>query len=92
MSQPIGYYTSVMPGDGSVLAYLQDKYGSYFEGISKAEKLVLVQGVTNSLMDIFPRVEEEGEDAEEITELLKEHVNARDLPGLLEALANQINS
>ena len=92
MSNPIGYYTSVMPGDGSVLAYLQDKYGSYFEGISRAEKLVLVQGVTNSLMDVFPRVEEDGDDAEEITELIKLHVTSRYLPGLLEALANQINS
>ena len=92
MSQPIGYYTSVMPGDGSVLAYLQDKYGSCFEGISLAEKLVLVQGVNTRLMDVFPRVEEDGDDAEEIAELIKTHVSTRDLPGLLEALANQINS
>ncbi len=40
MSNPLGYYTSVMPGDGSYLDALQQEFGSEFEGLTTMQQLI----------------------------------------------------
>ena len=49
MSKPLGYYTGYTPGDDTLLAKLQDKYGAAFEKITKREKLVILTVLASHL-------------------------------------------
>ncbi|MEH2139916.1 hypothetical protein [Nostoc sp.] len=42
MSKPLGYYTSYLPGDGSVLDELDDMFGSNLEKLTLKDKLFLI--------------------------------------------------
>ncbi|MHC5819282.1 MAG: hypothetical protein ACYT04_26230 [Nostoc sp.] len=50
MTKPIGYYSSVMPGDGSLLDELQEEFGSTFEELNRLEKLLLLHLLTTNLL------------------------------------------
>lgn len=100
MPKPLGFYTSVMPNDGSYLDHLQTNYGSTLSGLSTAQKLVLVQAVAANLMNAlvhqhgtdYALPSDKADEAKQIAALIKQHVQVRELPGFLEALSNQINS
>lgn len=51
MTKPVGYYCSVTPGDGSLLDELQEEFGSTFEGLTKLQKLQILNTLINNLTD-----------------------------------------
>ncbi|MBA3920259.1 MAG: hypothetical protein H0X31_00550 [Nostocaceae cyanobacterium] len=93
MSNPLGFYTSVMPGDGSYLDVLQQTYGSELEGLTTAQQLILVQGVAAALMlHVEEMKPNEIKDISAIVKLTQQHVTVGNLPGLLECIANKLNT
>ncbi|QIR41810.1 hypothetical protein HCG51_34545 (plasmid) [Tolypothrix sp. PCC 7910] len=50
MTQPLGYYCALTPGDGTYLDWLQDTYGSCLEGINRIEKLHFLKAITENLI------------------------------------------
>ncbi|MDZ7970305.1 MAG: hypothetical protein RM368_36155 [Nostoc sp. DedSLP03] len=88
MSKPLGYYTNYTPGDDSLLATLQDKYGAAFEKISKREKLVILTALASHV-----GCQLEGDCREEIFTVAKqmiEQLTIADQTGIMEAIIVQI--
>ena len=88
MPKPLGYYTSHTPGDNSLLASLEQQYGSTLEKISKREKLAILTILASDL-----GCEMEGGCREEIFVMSKEITNRlsmSDRAGIMEALIAQI--
>jgi hypothetical protein len=88
MTKPIGHYTSYTPGDRSYLESLQERYGSFFEKITKREKLFLVSSLASQLCG-----DASGETRNEIYEVgveIQQCLPISDQEGLLEALVAQI--
>ncbi|MBA3920412.1 MAG: hypothetical protein H0X31_01365 [Nostocaceae cyanobacterium] len=93
MSNPLGYYTSVMPEDGSYLDVLQQEFGSELEGLTTAQQLILVQGVAAALMlHVEEMKPNKIKDISVIVKLTQQHVTVGNLPGLLECIAHQLNT
>jgi len=93
MSNPLGFYTSVMPGDGSYLDALQQEFGSELEGLTTAQQLILVQGVAAALMlHVEEMQSQEKKNIAAIVKLTQKHVAVDKLPGLLECIANKLNT
>lgn len=94
--KPLGYFTSVTPGDGSTLNDLQTRYGSGLEHLTKAQKLLLLVRISRYLLDIETLMQGELvvadalEDAEAIACDVYSGVVAGDLPGLASALLHQL--
>ena len=88
MSKPLGYYTTHTPGDDSLLDKLQSDYGSYFEKISKREKLVILTVLASHL-----GCELEGDVREEIFAVaaqIRDQLSLSDQAGIMEALISQV--
>lgn len=88
MTKPIGYWTNYTPGNKAYLGELENKCGSYFEGMNKPEKLFLLACLADNLYhtasgEIRQEVFTVGPDA-----LAK--LAAEDQEGLIEALIHQI--
>ena len=96
MSKSIGYFTSVMPGDGSYLDELQQQYGSTLEQLGKVEKLLLLHSVVQNLLNAEVNVS--GRNAavnalstvSPIAQGLHKRVQIGEHLGLAEALINQL--
>ena len=96
MSKPIGFYTSAMPGDGSYLDSLQQRYGSTFSELSKIEKLLLLHGVVQSLLNAEINIQGSTVAASAVSTVstIAQSINKRvtldEHLGLAEALINQL--
>jgi hypothetical protein len=96
MSKPIGYFTSAMPGDGSYLDELQQRYGSTFSELSKIEKLLLLHGVVQNLLSAEINVQGSSVAASAVSTVstIAQSINKRvtlgEHLGLAEALINQL--
>ncbi|MBW4428997.1 MAG: hypothetical protein KME50_32440 [Nostoc desertorum CM1-VF14] len=96
MSKPIGYFTSAMPGDGSYLDELQQRYGSTFEQLSKIEKLLLLHGVVQNLLSAEINLQGSSVAAAAVStvSLIAQSINKRvtlgEHLGLASALINQL--
>lgn len=89
MTQPVGYYTNYTPGDDSLLEELQQKYGARFEGMTRREKLLLIESIAGSLGS--SQINESVRD--EIYQLqipINTKLSPSDREGLIEALISQI--
>ncbi len=87
MTKPLGYYTSYVPGDGSLLEELQDKYGAYLERMSKDEKAYYVLRLTSHL---YAYAMLRGGDIPAQFINLRDQVSWTDSEGLLQALITYI--
>ncbi|WP_298908714.1 hypothetical protein [uncultured Nostoc sp.] len=88
MSKPLGHYTGYTPGDDTLLAKLQDKYGAAFEKISKREKLVILTVLASHLGCAL-----EGDCRAEIFTVAKqitEEITLADQAGIMEAIIGQV--
>ncbi|MEH2256512.1 hypothetical protein [Nostoc sp.] len=88
MSKPIGFFTSYITNDGSLLESLQEEYSSTFELMTRYEKLYLISALAIQLCDESP-----GRCRDEIY-VVGHQVNSSlpvaDREGLIEALINQV--
>ncbi|WP_225225972.1 hypothetical protein [Komarekiella delphini-convector] len=96
MNKPIGFYTSAMPGDGSYLDELQQRYGSTFEQLSKIEKLLLLHGIVQNLLNAEINIQGSSVAAAAVStvSLIAQSINKRvtlgEHLGLASALINQL--
>jgi hypothetical protein len=95
MTKPIGYFCSgAMPGDTGLIADMQSSWGSTFEALNNAQRLWIVQQVSQALFLADSQHSEDrqyDDEVEEVTERLDE-LNRYELLSLLEALVSQIKS
>lgn len=88
MSKALGYYTSHTPHDDSLLGFLEQKYGSTFEKISKREKLVILTVLASHV-----GCQLEGDVRSEIFAIAREmtdQLSLSDQAGIMEAIIGQI--
>lgn len=87
MSKPLGYYTSYIPGDGSVLDKLDDEFGSNLEKLTTKEKLFLIGALGAQLC-----ADQSGEVSCPVKSIYPKIVlmPTGDIEGLIEALIAQV--
>ncbi|MBW4558743.1 MAG: hypothetical protein KME59_23000 [Trichormus sp. ATA11-4-KO1] len=97
MNKPLEYYTSVTPGDGSLLDKLQNEYGSTFEKLSRLEKLYIVGLlITNLVMNEADAITADREAANQakvhaaITATKFRNLPIKEHLGLVDAIVNQL--
>lgn len=89
MIQPIGYYTRCLPGENSLLEYIQETYGPFCEGITLEEKLFLVYNIAQGLCILAHREGVRDEMAVLAIKISGE-LSLKNQEGMLEALVNQV--
>ncbi|MBD2169084.1 hypothetical protein H6G04_32455 [Calothrix membranacea FACHB-236] len=98
MSQPLGYYCALTPGDGTYLDWLQDTYGSCLEGINRIEKLHFLKAITENLIatEIATQgqylLSESADTIQKLQEDLYQYTPIGDHLGLAEAIINQLKT
>jgi hypothetical protein len=98
MTKPIGYYTSVMPGDGSYLDELQEEYGSTFERMPRTLKAHLLVEIAKSLLTAEVSItgtiqaDIELQSKEEIAQNIYRSVPIKEQIGWAEAIINQLKA
>ena len=90
MSKPLGYFTSAMPNDGSLLDEMQEIWGSTFSALNNAQRLFMIVELAKDL-----NCDEEQPESERDSEVVcamerREELSIHDKIGLMEALINQI--
>ena len=96
MTKPLGYYCALTPGDGTYLDWLQDTYGSCFEGINRIEKLHFLKAITENLIASETATQEQyllsesPQTIQKLQEDLYQYTPIDDHLGLAEALINQL--
>jgi hypothetical protein len=96
MSKPIDYFTSTIPGDGSLLGELQSVYGSNLEKLGRTEKLFILESVVKNLLQAeikthgLPSTAQAMALACSITPLIRESVPINEHLGLAMALISQL--
>ena len=96
--KPIGFYTSVMPQDGSYLNSLQEEYGSTFEKMPRTLKAALLLEIAENLYVVEEKMAgcftaTWGTDLakqEAIAEEIYRRVTINEQMGLAEAIINQL--
>ena len=51
MTKPLGYYTGYTPGDGGVLAKMEEAFGSQLEDLNQTEKAWMLQEIASSILE-----------------------------------------
>ncbi|MEH2287151.1 hypothetical protein [Nostoc sp.] len=88
MSKPLGYYTSHTPDDNSLLAKLEEEYGSTFEKMTNREKLSILMILASNLGNQL-----DGGVRGEIYAAAREMTNQlslSDQAGIMEAIISQV--
>ena len=90
MSKPLGYFTSAMPNDGSLLDEMQEIWGSTFSALNDAHRYWMIMELAKDLNGEEAQPESE-RDSEVVCALERRSELSRgDKIGLMEALINQI--
>lgn len=96
MTKPIGFYTSVMPDDGSYLDELQEQYGSTFADMPRTLKAALLMKVAENLLATEVQMSGTLVSNGELADLLPisaeiyRRLTIREQLGLAEAIVNQL--
>ena len=89
MVKPLGYYTSVMPNDDSLLDEMQSAWGSTFEVLNNCQRCWMIQMLASKLQEEFYEDHDLDGDVEEMTERFDELSTGQKM-GLIDALIHQI--
>lgn len=87
MTQPLGYYTSYIPGNGSYLEVLQKKYGCNLQGLNTRQKLFLIKRLGYQL---YQEVVEEDVNLNDMNDVLAKvkFLSLSDRLGIIRCLAD----
>lgn len=83
----IGYYTSYTPGDGGLLAEMQEAWGAQFQKLNHTERLWMMAKLTDDI-----GVSEDGDIRASVEEAMRRlgELSHGDKLGLMDALINQL--
>ncbi|WP_414622060.1 hypothetical protein [Calothrix sp. CCY 0018] len=91
MNKPLGYYTNYIPNNKGLLHDIQERYGSYLQGITVREKLYLIQELSRDLSLRASGGEIRAEMHWLQYDLIKQ-LDPSDKEGMIQALIDQVRS
>lgn len=91
MTRPLGFYTSVMPSDGSLLDEMQACWGSTFEALNNCQRCWMIHRLSDELQAEFYEDHDRDSEVEEMMLRIDELPTAQKI-GLIEALINQVKT
>ena len=88
--KPLGYFTSAMPNDGSLLDEMQETWGSTFTALNNAHRLYMIIELAKDLNCDEDQTESERDNEVVAAMERRQELSSSDKIGLMEALINQI--